>query len=90
LWTHTRQQPYSTYRKKVTVTSKLTKMDWVIPHIAVLMEAKGYGADMWKPESNPPSGLGERASAAAAASRKTMFQYRTSLERVGPSAAEAQ
>ena len=89
LWTHTRQQPYSTYRKKITVTNKLTKVDWVIPHIAVLMEAKGYGADTWKPESNSPSCLVEGASAAATP-RKAIFQHKTSLEPVGPSAAEAQ
>ncbi len=67
----------------------LTKVDWVIPHTAVLIEAKGYGADTWKPESNSPSCLGERASAAATP-RKAIFQHKTSLEPVGPSAAEAQ
>ena len=40
--------------KKVTVTGTLTKVDWVNPHIVVLVEAKG-GAEMWKLESNPPS-----------------------------------
>jgi len=38
--------------KKVTVTGTLTKVDWVNPHIVVLVEGKG---ESWKMESNPPS-----------------------------------
>lgn len=43
--------------RRVTVTGTLTKVDWVNPHIAILVEAKrnGGGMDMWRLESNPPS-----------------------------------
>jgi hypothetical protein len=35
----------------------LTRVDWVNPHIVLLMEAKGEGGkvEQWKFESNPPS-----------------------------------
>ena len=43
--------------KKVTITGTLTKVDWVNPHIVILVDAKGNGGavDSWKLESNPPS-----------------------------------
>ena len=43
--------------KKVSVTGTLTRVDWVNPHIVLMMEAKGEGGkvDQWKFESNPPS-----------------------------------
>ena len=43
--------------KRVTVTGTLTKVDWVNPHIVVLVEAKGNNGnvDAWRFESNPPS-----------------------------------
>jgi len=42
--------------RKVTITGTLTKVDWVNPHIVLLVDAKGSGGtDMWKLESNPPS-----------------------------------
>jgi hypothetical protein len=43
--------------KKVTITGTLTKVDWVNPHIVILVDAKGTGGavDNWKLESNPPS-----------------------------------
>ena len=43
--------------KHVAVTGTLTRVDWVNPHIVLMMEAKGEGGkvDQWKFESNPPS-----------------------------------
>jgi Family of unknown function (DUF6152) len=43
--------------KKVTVTGTLMKVDWVNPHIVVLVDAKNaQGAvENWRLESNPPS-----------------------------------
>jgi hypothetical protein len=43
--------------KRVTVTGTLTKVDWVNPHIVILVDAKGNGGavENWRLESNPPS-----------------------------------
>jgi hypothetical protein len=43
--------------KHVTVTGTLTRVDWVNPHIVLMMETKGDGGkvEQWKLESNPPS-----------------------------------
>lgn len=43
--------------KHVAITGTLTRVDWVNPHIVLMMEAKGEGGkvDQWKFESNPPS-----------------------------------
>ncbi|MGH9256308.1 MAG: DUF6152 family protein [Vicinamibacterales bacterium] len=43
--------------KRISVTGTLTKVDWINPHIVILMEAKGAGGkvESWKFESNPPS-----------------------------------
>lgn len=43
--------------RHVSVTGTLTRVDWVNPHIVLMMEAKGEGgkAEQWKFESNPPS-----------------------------------
>lgn len=43
--------------KHVAVTGTLTRVDWVNPHIVLMMEAKGDGGkvEQWKFESNPPS-----------------------------------
>lgn len=43
--------------KHVSVTGTLTRVDWVNPHIVLLMDAKSDGGkvDQWKFESNPPS-----------------------------------
>jgi len=43
--------------KRVTVTATLTKVDWVNPHIIMIMDAKGDGGKIehWTFESNPPS-----------------------------------
>jgi hypothetical protein len=44
-------------RKPVAVKGTLTKVDWVNPHIVLLLEAKGANGatESWKFESNPPS-----------------------------------
>jgi hypothetical protein len=39
--------------KRVSVTGTLTKIDWINPHIVVMMDAKEGGKWTW--ESNPPS-----------------------------------
>jgi hypothetical protein len=43
--------------KHVAVTGTLTRVDWVNPHIVLMMETKGEGGkvEQWKFESNPPS-----------------------------------
>ena len=43
--------------RHISVTGTLTRVDWVNPHIVLMMEAKGEGgkAEQWKFESNPPS-----------------------------------
>ena len=45
--------------KPVTVKGKVTKVDWVNPHIVVFIDAKDTGgtgsAAAWKFESNPPA-----------------------------------
>jgi len=43
--------------KPISVTGTLTKVEWINPHIVILMEAKGAGGKVenWRFESNPPS-----------------------------------
>ena len=42
--------------KRVSVTGKLTRVDWVNPHIVLAMEAtEGGKVEEWRLESNPPS-----------------------------------
>src|SRR5437763_15292592 len=43
--------------KRISVTGTLTKIDWINPHIVIVMEAKGDAGktDHWTFESNPPS-----------------------------------
>ena len=42
--------------KRVSVTGKLTRVDWVNPHIVLAMEAnEGGKVEQWRLESNPPS-----------------------------------
>ena len=43
--------------KHVSVTGTLMRVDWINPHIVLMMEAKGEGGkvDQWKFESTPPS-----------------------------------
>ena len=44
-------------KKPVAIQGTLTKVDWVNPHIVILMESKAAdgSAQSWKFESNPPS-----------------------------------
>ena len=44
-------------QKRVAVTGTLSKIDWINPHIVLILEAKGDGGkvDHWTFESNPPS-----------------------------------
>lgn len=43
-------------KKPVTLTGAVTKVEWVNPHIVLLMDVKGESGtvDAWKFESNPP------------------------------------
>jgi hypothetical protein len=43
--------------KHVAITGTLTRVDWVNPHIVLMMDATGEGGkvEQWKFESNPPS-----------------------------------
>jgi hypothetical protein len=43
--------------KRIAVTGTLLKIDWINPHIVLVMDAKGDGGkiDHWTFESNPPS-----------------------------------
>jgi hypothetical protein len=43
--------------QRISVTGTLTKVDWINPHIVILMDAKGDAGkvDHWTFESNPPS-----------------------------------
>ena len=52
LWAHHSTTAVFDVSKRVTVTGTLTKVDWVNPHIVILMEAQG---ESWRLESNPPS-----------------------------------
>jgi hypothetical protein len=44
-------------QKRVAVTGTLSKINWINPHIVLIMETKGNGGkiDNWTFESNPPS-----------------------------------
>src|SRR5579862_7064904 len=52
LWAHHSTTAEFDVSKKFTLTGTLTKIDWVNPHIVVMLDVKG---EMWKFESNPPS-----------------------------------
>jgi hypothetical protein len=56
-WAHHSTTAVFDVSKRVTVTGTLTKVDWVNPHIVVLVDAMGRGGNMeaWRFESNPPS-----------------------------------
>jgi hypothetical protein len=43
--------------RKVTVTGTLTQVDWVNPHIAMLIDAQNGSGDTqsWRIETNPPA-----------------------------------
>ena len=56
LWAHHSTSAVFDLSKKFTVTGTLTKVDWVNPHIVVLLDVKGTGGvENWKMESNPPA-----------------------------------
>jgi hypothetical protein len=57
VWAHHSTTAIFDVSKRVTVTGTLTKVDWVNPHIVVLVDAKGSGGNVeaWRFESNPPS-----------------------------------
>jgi hypothetical protein len=43
-------------KKKVSMTGTLTEVNWVNPHIVVMLDVKKDGAmETWKFESNPPA-----------------------------------
>ena len=48
VWAHHSPSAIFDMSKKVTVSGTLTKVDWINPHIVVLV-------DSWRLESNPPS-----------------------------------
>jgi hypothetical protein len=55
-WAHHSPSAIFDMSKKVDVTGTLTKVDWVNPHIVVLLDVKKDGAiESWKFESNPPA-----------------------------------
>lgn len=57
LWAHHSPSAIFDMSKKFTLTGTLTKVDWVNPHIVVLLDAKGENGDKvtWQFESNPPA-----------------------------------
>ena len=57
VWAHHSPSAEFDMGKRVTVTGTLTKVDWVNPHIVVLMDAKGSNGSVenWRMESNPPA-----------------------------------
>jgi hypothetical protein len=52
LWAHHSTTAEFDVSKRLALSGTLTKVDWVNPHIAVYMDAKG---EAWKFESNPPA-----------------------------------
>ncbi|MSV34063.1 MAG: hypothetical protein EXQ47_00485 [Bryobacterales bacterium] len=57
VWAHHSTTAVFDVAKRVAVTGTLTKVDWVNPHIVVLVDAQGNhgNVDAWRFESNPPS-----------------------------------
>jgi hypothetical protein len=57
LWAHHSPSAVFDMSKRFTLSGKLTKVDWINPHIVVDVEAKGDGGKLenWRLESNPPS-----------------------------------
>ncbi len=55
-WAHHSPSAIFDMTKKVSVTGTLTKVDWVNPHIVVMLDVNKNGAlESWKFESNPPA-----------------------------------
>jgi hypothetical protein len=57
LWAHHSTSAVFDLTKKLTVSGTLMKVEWVNPHIYVLMEVKNAAGTVenWKLESSPPS-----------------------------------
>jgi hypothetical protein len=57
LWAHHSPSAIFNMAQRISVTGTLTKVDWINPHIVILMDAKGDAGkiDHWTFESNPPS-----------------------------------
>lgn len=57
LWAHHSPSAEFDMAKRVTITGTLTKVDWVNPHIVVLLDAKANNGSVenWRMESNPPA-----------------------------------
>ncbi len=56
IWAHHSPSAIFDMTKKANVTGTLTKVDWVNPHIVVLMDVTKDGVtESWKFESNPPA-----------------------------------
>jgi hypothetical protein len=42
--------------KRITVTGTLTKVDWINPHIVIVLESgSGAAAETWRIQGNPPA-----------------------------------
>jgi Family of unknown function (DUF6152) len=55
-WAHHSTTAVFDVSKKLTLSGTLTKVDWVNPHIVVLIDADAKsGVENWRFESNPPS-----------------------------------
>jgi hypothetical protein len=57
LWAHHSTTAEFDISKRFSMTGTLTKVDWVNPHIVVIVEVKGNGRtpQSWRFESNPPA-----------------------------------
>jgi uncharacterized protein DUF6152 len=57
VWAHHSPSAIFDMAKPISVTGTLTKVDWINPHIVILMDAKGEDGKVehWTFESNPPS-----------------------------------
>ena len=55
-WAHHSPSAIFDMKKKVNITGTLTEVNWVNPHIVIMMDVKKDGAtEAWKFESNPPA-----------------------------------
>jgi hypothetical protein len=56
-WAHHSPSAIFDMTKPISVTGTLTKVDWINPHIVILMDAKSADGKVehWTFESNPPS-----------------------------------
>jgi hypothetical protein len=55
-WAHHSPSAIFNMTKKVNITGTLTEVNWVNPHIVIMMDVKKDGAtESWRFESNPPA-----------------------------------